>query len=642
MARLDRRSFRAWFRPAAEIEDDVRAELRSHLELAEDDERRAGRAPDEARREARRRFGDVERVYRECRSVRLAGRVLLQRACVGLVPILLVSLVTLATWHHKSLTVARRSIEHLEAELAHRRGAPASPRVADRAAGAATPALSSIGYGAVEPPDAAARALAALRADEPWANRRAIEVGAPVVPGLVALLADSTTPANLRVTICGILGEIGSKDAVPALLDATSDPFFNVRRVAATALGRIGDARARERLAALAASDPYAWVDPATGKRLALVREDATAALARLDGIRPSPASPSTEETLMEDPTRPPPASIAAPRTKLDWPFAGGFMGQNVWNNYQTPNDVHVHSALDLIQPPGTDVRAVAGGVVRLIATNYPDWTTHHVLCIADGDGADVGWCYTHVDPTSYTAGVGDRVEPGQVIGKVVEFYVGEAKGADHLHLQYARFRAKAGGGVELESLGDPLLWFEFEDDAAPDVAAIRFVADGTIVPFASGDDGIVTVSDRVDIVTGVSDAPRSGAAGNWMVPVVALEIEGETGAPYRKLVLDQRGPIPAGTAPVSLYLSTRERKELIGPEPAFPRVHWLFATNTDGDGVIESSDRDHAWDTAATDEDGNRRFPDGRYRVTIHAFDLAGNHGRRSATVVVANQRDG
>ena len=464
--------------------------------------------------------------------------------------------------------------------------------------------------------DAAVDALLTRFADgDIQAYRDLVELGEPALPGLIELLGDAERSGVVRFSSANALGAIGSPGAVDALVAALGDPYFNVRRCAALALGDIGDPRAVEPLRRLAAEDPYVYRDPESGEELALVRIDATEALARLANREPASRLA-------------PPPDLDLPDAPLPWPFPGDFRAQNLWNNYQTPTDSYVHWALDLMQPAGTPVRAVADGVVAAVATNYPDWTTHHVLAIADEEGGDVGWLYTHLDPSSYRFAVGEQVRAGEVIGELVDFRVGASDGADHLHLQRARFEVLEGGGIEMWSLADPLYWFDAPDGRAPELAGPWFTRAGTLERLGAG-----VLAAEVDVIAAVSDHGWEGGAGNWGVARIELVVSGSfEGAPepWELLVLDQRGAAGEKRAVGELYLSAGEREAFAEPVARWPTSYLFRATRSDGDGVIEREDARLAWDT--------REWPNGEYEVTVTAFDLAGNRGEATARVVVAN----
>lgn len=447
--------------------------------------------------------------------------------------------------------------------------------------------------------------------------------GVAAVPWLVEVL-ENPEAGMRQFMAANALGEIGAPECVPPLLDALDDPWFNVRRCAALALGEIGDLRAREPLEELAANDPFVYVDQQTGERKHLVRIDAREALLRLV---------KEPERFLDDASRPPPFTPPSGK-KLAWPFAGKFRDQNLWNNYQQPTDSYVHAALDLMQDAGTEVHAVDAGRVALIATNYPDWTTHHFFIVEPEPGQGEGWCYTHVDPASYTFEVGDEVQAGDVLGSVVDFSLGENDGADHLHLHYVAFQQEGDGKVEFQSLYDPLLRFDNPDDQKPTIhTPFRLVRNRSLDEVDPD-----AVSGEVDVLVALSDNGYRGQAGNWGVPLVTIEITGKQAAPWRKLVLDQRGPMHDARIVKPLYLSYAQRKPFVEGLPPWPGVYVLKSTNTDGDGVIEASDERQCWNTLELDENGERRFPDGKYTLTVRAWDLAGNKAEEKQVVRVKN----
>jgi HEAT repeat protein len=82
-----------------------------------------------------------------------------------------------------------------------------------------------------------------------------------------------------KCTAAYYLGENGDAGCVPALIEALSDPDSHVRRVAAQALGKLGDERAVEPLAELVRD----------GTQPTHVRCAAVSALGRLNGPKATP-----------------------------------------------------------------------------------------------------------------------------------------------------------------------------------------------------------------------------------------------------------------------------------------------------------------------------------------------------------------
>lgn len=460
---------------------------------------------------------------------------------------------------------------------------------------------------------------------EARASAELAAVGELAVPPLLALLSNPNEDPTTRFLTANVLGDIGSADAVEGLIAALADPNPAVRRCSALALGWIGDARARAPLASLAENDPASWKDENTGEMVPLVREDARSALANLDRC----------ENDLADASKMPPLAIACELRRLPWPFPGKFREQNLFNNYCQPLDSYLHAGLDLLNEAGTEVLAVEDGWVRLIDTNYPDWKTHHSFVVTRTKDGSQGFSYTHVDPDTYRFRVGDRVKQGQVIGRLVDFTVGGKPGVDHLHLEYVDLAPDGSGRLVPTDVGDPLLFFDAQDDFAPVIEeAIHFLRDGTLHEFERDARGHIAVRGRVDVIAGFSDRGWSGQSCNWGVPVITLEVRGKNTTPWRKLVSDLRGPVGDPRTVGSLYIASQDA-ERFGTSFV---VHWAVLTNTDGDGQLEADDRRFAWNTKVRTADGKARFPDGEYEVIVRAWDLGGNAAERRCRVVVAN----
>jgi murein DD-endopeptidase MepM/ murein hydrolase activator NlpD len=512
------------------------------------------------------------------------------------------------------------------------------PAAAPRASNLGTRQTASV-------PPAAAEILSRYRANfQSVTYQELVALGEPGIEGLAQILHDKSLTSQQRFFAANVLGDIKSSQVVDPLMQALGDSDFNVRRCAAMALGKIGNPSAKPALERLAQSDPVAWRDPQTGKVRFLVREAARDALKLLAGGAPASEEPNLKkekEIFLSDATKAPPFKPSIKIRRLPWPFPGTFKEQNVWNNYQEPTDIYIHAGLDLLLPAGTEVWAVEDGYAAVIFPDNPDNKTHRSFVITTKKGGNEGWCYTHVDPDSYKFKIGDRVKQGQALGKLVDFYVGKNKGADHLHFHYVRFHKGPTGNVQVENLVDPLFFFDYDDTAAPRIVdPLRFVRKGTLDEFPKGEDGRAAVSGRVEVVAGISDNAYEGQSCNWMAPVVTVEITGESAKPWRKLVLDQRGLVTGKEKPGALYLTVEEGEKWRKDLPRFPGVFFAKVTSTDGDGIIEPSDRLQAWETVERDAAGKPRFPDGVYTVTVRAWDLKGNRAARSATVRVENKK--
>ncbi|MFQ5504745.1 MAG: HEAT repeat domain-containing protein [Planctomycetota bacterium] len=122
------------------------------------------------------------------------------------------------------------------------------------------------------------------RSGEWRASFELAKLGKRGVRALTELLKDRSLEQRSRYMAANALGESGSKEALPVLLEALRDRVMNVRRCAASALGILGDERAMPALEKLAANDPYVFRDPKTGRKRSLVRDAAEKALERIRG----------------------------------------------------------------------------------------------------------------------------------------------------------------------------------------------------------------------------------------------------------------------------------------------------------------------------------------------------------------------
>jgi len=440
-------------------------------------------------------------------------------------------------------------------------------------------------------------------------------------------LAGSTFCLTAALVLLLRTAHAGTPDLIEVMLHDRSE---TMRGVAAEALGKFPkSAKAHDALLQAARKETSQSVRSTLDRILGQAVPAAPPA--------PAPAAGGVNRPVRTS-TAAPPRWAKSPVTKrLPWPFPGGQKDQFIFNNYQQATDIYIHCGLDFIHDAGTPVRAVDSGYVAAIFTNYPGWTTHYFFIVTPKEGGDVGWCYTHLDPRTFTFGEGDFVSQGQVLGSLVDFSVGNQPGVAHLHLHYVRFTRDASGKVNVHSLLDPLYFFNWKDTQPPVLQPLRFVSEGTIAQFQADDAGVVTLGGRVDILAAVTDGAYPDHMGNLGVPVVTLSISDGTHT-MKKLVLDHRGDVGDETQVRPLYLSYDEKKAFFNPD-SFPRYQMLRVTKTDGDGKITPQDAAECWDTTARDRTGKPLWPNGQYSVKVYAWDIAGNQAVVETTVRVRNR---
>jgi murein DD-endopeptidase MepM/ murein hydrolase activator NlpD len=448
---------------------------------------------------------------------------------------------------------------------------------------------------------------------------------------VVKSMQDERRPPIKRYQCCYVLSGSEDEQSVAELAKVLSDNKSDLMRsVAAEALAAFPkNAAAHKALLEAGRKDKRPQVHEALSRHLGqeMPPLEATPAAA------PTPSSGVEERAPSGPPS--PPKGPATPEKKLPWPFPGGTDAQFIFNNYQQATDGYIHCGLDFMHPAGTPVKAIESGYVAVIATNYPEWTTHHFFIVTPKNGGNKGWCYTHLNPSTFTFKEGDFVKQGQVLGSLVDFSLGKSPGNPHLHLSYMQF-TKVAGKIKEHFLIDPLYFFDWKDNSPPSFQPLRFVTSGKFDEFKADGDGVVTVKGKVDILAAIHDEASASQASNFGVPVVMLSISDGTHT-LQKLVLDHRGDVGNEKQTRPLYLTWDEKKAFFDPG-SFPRYQMLRVTKTSGDGRISPLAEQKCWDTTARDKSGRPLWPNGRYSVNVYAWDIAGNRGDVGANVVVGN----
>lgn len=128
--------------------------------------------------------------------------------------------------------------------------------------------------------------------------------------------------------------------------------------------------------------------------------------------------------------------AVAALTLHLNSPIQG-LKPSGLQDTYAQIHNGHPHEAIDIMEPRGTPVHAVANGTIRKLFLSKPGGNT-----IYEFDDSQV-WCFYYAHLDRYAEGLkeGGRVKAGDVIG-----YVGSTgnANADAPHLHFALFRLNA------------------------------------------------------------------------------------------------------------------------------------------------------------------------------------------------------
>ncbi len=259
----------------------------------------------------------------------------------------------------------------------------------------------------------------------------------------ISTMNDKGRPVKDRYPCCDLIRRIGDERGVPDLVQVLLRDESDVMRMqAAHALGYLSwNPAARDALEQASSRETSEKVRKMIAGWLA----------------RPAPAKPGAagvprpakgvEELAPSGPPQRPPGPGRPVAKPLPWPFPGDYKAQNIVYNYQYCADAYIHLALDFLHPAGTPVTAVDSGYVAAIRSQAPHRDDFFI--VAADRGANRGWCYTHMDPRSFTFKEGDRIEQGQLLGSLTEFSLdgGKTRG-DHLHLGYVTFSKDPSGRV--------------------------------------------------------------------------------------------------------------------------------------------------------------------------------------------------
>ena len=351
------------------------------------------------------------------------------------------------------------------------------------------------------------------------------------------------------------------------------------------------------------------------------------------------------------------PGFTCSKATKLRWPHAAPTLDAAAYaalaasvfipNNYAVhqggvadrPDDLYLHSGLDIVTENGDPIFALADGVVRRVSSAGTN--SGFTVTVEDEGSTGEGWSYVHIVPE---VPMGAQVSAGQRIGTV------QFQGLPHLHLSRVR-QQEGSSSWEYHRLvnQDPTPWFVLPDPEPPLFRPqLLFLQDGTDEAFAAGTPTVV--SGKVDIVAGIRDpGPHSRMDFNgavlgdrhnvaWVEYQIAgagvferhrafdfinLGISSPSGSPWSMGPMAAVAFMPILRAPVS----EQDR-----------RFNYYRLTHGVAQRRIDVSQSERAWDTTALAEDGSRRYPDGRYTITVRAADWAGNVAGMQEEVEVDN----
>lgn len=277
----------------AQLASEIHDELHSHIAETADALVDEGWPEEAAWAEAHRRFGDLQKITASCTREKLPNRTMFQKLNLTLILMLLAGVSTLfvrakmaANQTEAEMAKLTASVEALESQVTVSSQPSQIAENVEPVSVVEHVAAFEERTGMVLEKGLREAVLGWLE-DKPGYGDKVAEFGDDAVPVLVAIMSgelkiDGDKSALMRFVAANYLGDTKSSVAVLPLIDALGDPWFNVRRCAALALGKLGDPSAIAPLEELAKNDPYVYRGRGEEDPVPLVRIDAEKALEML------------------------------------------------------------------------------------------------------------------------------------------------------------------------------------------------------------------------------------------------------------------------------------------------------------------------------------------------------------------------
>jgi hypothetical protein len=312
----------------------------------------------------------------------------------------------------------------------------------------------------------------------------------------------------------------------------------------------------------------------------------------------------------------------------------------------QTKDEIALHDGIDIVVAAnGTRVYAVDSGYVKAINSAVDGYK--HII-IGDTRGSLPGncWVYAHTDSFQYA--VGAHVSQGAFIA-VIRF-----NGLPHVHLNRGYLVSGSWDNWSDMSFVQPDGFFDFEDTEPPVIESpFYYYRNNTDSLFARS--GLPVIAGDVDIVAGMRDPGAyahsrdagiidPGYGDRLCVSRVEYELSRQGGVTERRTSFDFSKLVCRSDTDRDRRAQTvfKYRPGVNPPPPDATTVFsYYIVTNADPAGPtgdVRVGGSDFAWNTAAHDTQGNPRYPDGVYRITIKAYDAHGNSSTGVDSVIVKN----
>ena len=309
---------------------------------------------------------------------------------------------------------------------------------------------------------------------------------------------------------------------------------------------------------------------------------------------------------------------------------------QGMWRQEWSRNVNYFHVGMDMPGEPLEPVVAVEPGYVKAMFTIFNGSEFHWRIVVADSSGIEEcdGWLYAHIRNGGVYINIGDYVNAGDTIAKLVnwdsEFTM------THLHLSRVRYSgdetAWANGFWDYEFIGSALNLLGNTGDAiAPFMQnayqnqLFAFCENQSANYFEIGEE----LSGDVDIICSAYDYSSIDSFPTSPYKI-EYKIEGDSSLPWQTS-FEFSGSVGSYNGIMEdLSKMVFKYDNVCNSTYSDSLTVYYIMTNTDGDGILELTDTNYCWTT--TD------FHNGNYKIFARLSDFDGNSFIDSMTVAVGN----
>jgi len=305
----------------------------------------------------------------------------------------------------------------------------------------------------------------------------------------------------------------------------------------------------------------------------------------------------------------------------IPWPFAPFDSMRTIWNHYEQHmgtgvNSSYLHQGLDIITPVGEHTYAVADGIVKCVLTL--GGSSYWRIAISDTQSAGFsnGWLYAHLIQSTIQFGVGDTVHLHDYIGDIIHW----SSNWGHIHFVQIRDSGLVWSYSDNEwgiNFNPMLALQPLPDTTSPFIDTVfNYSKFGFCLNETSTYLQPDSLYGNIDIIVKVVDY---AGASEWQQPAYRTyywikKVSNDSLIFPRTMgqILNHQYPFYEGNHYQPYATVIYKRDALLKPSSwmSLTRNYYHVVTNSNGDSLIELSEKNLAFSTS--------NYLDGGYRIFI------------------------